>query len=124
MGVTKYVIKEGGGQKPYKGATVTIDYTGWLYDESKDDKKGTQFDSSVNRGEFKTEIGTGKVIKGWDEGILGEKQPDSGYAGGMTLGEKATLVISHDYAYGDRGFPGVIPPKSTLIFDVELKKIN
>lgn len=67
-----------------------------------------RFDSSVGRGDFKTRIGVGQVIKGWDEGIISAD-------GGMTLGEKSTLVISGDYAYGDRGFPGLIPPNATLI---------
>ncbi|KAI9795015.1 MAG: FK506 binding protein proline rotamase rapamycin-binding protein [Peltula sp. TS41687] len=143
MGVTKHITKDGNGvTSPRKGDTVTIDYTGYLYDDSKPSKKGTQFDSSKGRGDFVTKIGVGQVIRGkprlhcrlasqaeedegksvwlryvaptgWDEGVMG-----------MSLGEKATLIISSDYAYGDRGFPGRIPPGSTLVFDVELKKIN
>jgi FK506-binding protein 1 len=114
MGVTKHVLKEGNGVNfPKKGDMVTIKYTGYLYDESKSSKKGAQFDSSVGRGDFVTKIGVGKVIRGWDEGVMG-----------MSLGEEATLTISSDYAYGDRGFPGRIPPNATLIFDVELKGIN
>lgn len=67
-----------------------------------------RFDSSVGRGDFDVRIGTGQVIKGWDEGIL---ETD----GGMTLGEKAKLTITGDYAYGSRGFPGLIPPNATLV---------
>ncbi|KAK4963737.1 Fork head 1 [Elasticomyces elasticus] len=120
MGVTKQLIKEGNGtDKPKKGDQVTMEYTGNLYDQSKASSgyKGKQFDSSVGRGDFQTKIGVGQVIKGWDEGILSVD-------GGMTLGEKCTLTITGDYAYGDRGFPGLIPPNATLIFDVELKAIN
>ncbi|KAK0443189.1 peptidyl-prolyl cis-trans isomerase [Armillaria borealis] len=62
---------------------------------------------------FVTEIGVGKVIKGWDEAV-----PQ------LSLGQKARLVASADYAYGSRGFPPVIPPNSTLTFEVELLKIN
>ncbi|MCJ1403973.1 FK506-binding protein 2B, partial [Xylographa trunciseda] len=87
MGVTKRVLKEGNGvDKPKQGDEVTIEYTGNLYDQSKgesNDYRGTQFDSSVGRGDFKTQIGVGKVIKGWDEGV-----PT------MTLGEKSVLTIS------------------------------
>ncbi|KAI4739118.1 hypothetical protein E4T45_15052 [Aureobasidium sp. EXF-8846] len=115
MGVTKQIIKQGDGSTyPKNGDNVTMEYTGWI---SENGQKGKQFDSSVGRGDFDVPIGTGRVIKGWDEGIVKED-------GGMSLGEKATLTISSDYGYGDRGFPGAIPPKATLIFDVELKAIN
>ncbi|TGO51146.1 hypothetical protein BOTNAR_0366g00050 [Botryotinia narcissicola] len=117
MGVTKHNIKEGSGASPTNGQTVTIEYTGWLKDTSKGDtletQKGNQFDSSAGRGDFVVKIGVGQVIKGWDEGVTQ-----------MKLGEKATLDITPDYAYGARGFPPVIPANSTLIFDVELKKIG
>ncbi|KAG7007852.1 hypothetical protein G7Y79_00008g024900 [Physcia stellaris] len=116
MGVEKKVLKEGNGtDKPQKGDEVTIEYTGNLYDEAKadNDYRGDQFDSSIGRGDFRTQIGTGKVIRGWDEGVIT-----------MTLGEKSVLTISSDYAYGDRGFPGLIPKNSALVFVVELKAIN
>jgi len=120
MGVEKQVLKPGNGTDfPKKHDEVSMEYTGWLYDESKADKKGTQFDSSVGRGDLITPIGAGRVIRGWDEGILG-----SGTNEPMSLGEKATLTISADYGYGSRGFPGHIPANSKLIFDVELKAIN
>ncbi|KAL8793755.1 MAG: hypothetical protein Q9195_003697 [Heterodermia aff. obscurata] len=94
MGVDKVVLEEGNGvDKPSKGDEVTIEYTGNLYDEDQADNhyRGTQFDSSVGRGDFRTQIGVGKVIRGWDEGVTT-----------MTLGEKSVLTISSDYAYGDR----------------------
>ncbi|KAL8933882.1 MAG: hypothetical protein Q9211_005527, partial [Gyalolechia sp. 1 TL-2023] len=93
MGVERKVLKEGNGtDKPKKGDEVTIEYTGNLYDESEadNDYRGKEFDSSVGRGDFKTKIGVGKVIRGWDEGVTE-----------MTLGEKSILTISGDYAYGD-----------------------
>ncbi|KAK1839043.1 peptidyl-prolyl cis-trans isomerase, partial [Colletotrichum chrysophilum] len=71
------------------------------------------FDSSVGRGDFITRIGVGQVIKGWDEGVTT-----------MKVGEKATLDITSDYAYGERGFTGHIPPRADLIFDVELKHVE
>ncbi|PPJ52178.1 hypothetical protein CBER1_09900 [Cercospora berteroae] len=111
MGVTKEIISPGDGvTKAKAGDNISMEYTGKLTD-------GTQFDSSVGRGDFDVKIGTGQVIKGWDEGIL---ETD----GGMTLGEKAKLTITGDYAYGSRGFPGLIPPNATLVFDVQLKAIN
>jgi len=113
MGVTKTILKEGNGPIPKAGDKVTIEYTGFLKDESKPANKGAQFDSSVGRGAFVTKIGVGQVIKGWDEGVTT-----------MKLGEKSTLDITSDYGYGDRGFPGHIPPGASLIFDVELQKIN
>lgn len=75
---------------------------------------GSKFDSSRDRGTpFQTKIGVGQVIKGWDEGV-----PQ------LSLGEKAVLTATPDYAYGARGFPPVIPPNSTLKFEVELIKIE
>ncbi|KAF2201554.1 peptidyl-prolyl cis-trans isomerase [Delitschia confertaspora ATCC 74209] len=119
-GVTKTVLKPGNGTDfPEPGQEVSMEYTGWLYDPKKPDNKGSQFDSSVGRGDLKTPIGVGRVIKGWDEGILGNDK-----VARMSLGEKATLTISSEYGYGNRGFPGHIPPNSPLIFDVELKGIN
>jgi len=114
MGVEKTLISPGNGaDKPNKGDQVTMEYTGWLYEPSAAENRGKQFDSSVGRGDFKTEIGVGRVIRGWDEGVVD-----------MTLGEKALLTITGDYAYGARGFPGLIPPNATLLFQVQLKAIN
>ncbi|KAI9350672.1 Peptidylprolyl isomerase [Obelidium mucronatum] len=107
-GVTKQILKKGDGiHFPVTGNTVLMHYTGTLADRTK-------FDSSVDRNQpFETRIGVGQVIKGWDEGV-----PT------MSLGEKAVLVIEADWAYGDRGYPPIIPPKSQLIFEVELLKIK
>ncbi|KAL1952442.1 hypothetical protein VTO42DRAFT_5475 [Malbranchea cinnamomea] len=116
MGVTKTVLRPGNGvDRPVKGDEVIIEYRGCLYDPNAaaNHYMGKQFDSSKDRGEFKIAIGVGKVIRGWDEGVVN-----------MTLGEKSILTITGDYAYGDRGFPGLIPPHSTLVFEVELKGIN
>lgn len=120
MGVEKKIIRQGNGRDfPEKNDTVIMEYTGYLYDDSASEFKGHKFDSSIGRGDFQTRIGIGQVIKGWDEGILGNST-----SRGMSLGEKATLTISDDYGYGARGFPGHIPPNSYLVFDVELKAIN
>jgi peptidylprolyl isomerase len=100
-------IKEGTGAQPKSGQTVTVHYTGWLWE---DGKKGDKFDSSVDRGQkFPFEIGVGQVIKGWDEGV-----------GTMKVGGKRELIIPPNLAYGSRGAGGVIPPNATLLFEVEL----
>ncbi|MBC7996763.1 MAG: FKBP-type peptidyl-prolyl cis-trans isomerase [Leptolyngbya sp.] len=92
----------GQGPSPRQGQKVSVHYTGWLTD-------GKQFDSSRNRGPFQFTIGKGEVIKGWDEGVAS-----------MKVGGKRKLTVPSHLGYGDRGFPPVIPPGSTLIFDVEL----
>ncbi|KAF4623037.1 hypothetical protein D9613_001448 [Agrocybe pediades] len=108
MGVTVETLVPGDGVRfPKKGDRVTIHYVGTLTD-------GKVFDSSRARGSpFVTEIGTGKVIRGWDEGVLQ-----------LSVGQKAVLTATPDYAYGGRGFPPAIPPNATLKFEVELLKIN
>ncbi|KAI1320841.1 FK506-binding protein 1 [Mortierella claussenii] len=108
MGVTKTTLSPGDGQNfPKQGDTVAIHYVGTL-------KDGTKFDSSRDRNDpFVTQIGVGRVIKGWDEGV-----PQ------LSLKEKAILQITPDYGYGPRGFPPVIPPNADLTFEVELLRIN
>lgn len=102
--------KPGTGAEAASGQNVTVHYTGWLYDETKADKKGTKFDSSRDRNEpFTFRLGAGEVIRGWDEGVAG-----------MKVGGQRTLTIPPQYGYGARGAGGVIPPNATLVFDVEL----
>lgn len=92
---------------PQPGDLLTVHYTGTL-------TNGKKFDSSLDRNKpFQFRIGQGMVIRGWDEGFAK-----------LSLGEKARLTVPPLMAYGDRGFPGLIPPMSTLVFDVELLKIN
>ncbi|GAA99646.1 hypothetical protein E5Q_06347 [Mixia osmundae IAM 14324] len=109
MGVTVERISPGDGKSyPKAGDNVSMHYVGTLQ------SNGNKFDSSRDRGTpFQTKIGVGQVIKGWDEGV-----PQ------LSLGEKAKLICTPDYAYGARGYPPVIPANSTLIFEVELLKIN
>jgi FKBP-type peptidyl-prolyl cis-trans isomerase len=101
------VLQEGQGEEVKSGDTVTVHYTGTLID-------GTKFDSSLDRGEpFSFVNGAGQVISGWEEGTLG-----------MKVGEKRKLTIPYNMAYGENGIPGVIPERATLVFEIELLKIN
>ncbi|WP_422387046.1 FKBP-type peptidyl-prolyl cis-trans isomerase [Anabaena sphaerica] len=100
-------LVEGTGKTPKSGQTVEVHYVGILED-------GTKFDSSRDRNQtFKFKIGTGQVIKGWDEGVIT-----------MKVGGRRQLIIPSELGYGARGSGGVIPPNSTLIFDVELISVQ
>jgi FKBP-type peptidyl-prolyl cis-trans isomerase len=100
-------ITVGTGAEVKVGDTVTVNYVGTLED-------GTKFDSSYDRNlPFDTQIGVGRVIKGWDQGIVG-----------MKVGGKRKLTIPSDLAYGDSGAGGVIPGKATLIFEIELLAVK
>src|SRR5579871_6635296 len=103
--------KVGTGATPRSGQTCVMHYTGWLYENGA---KGKKFDSSVDRNEpFSFAIGTGNVIRGWDEGVAT-----------MKVGGKRTLIIPPALGYGARGAGGVIPPNATLLFDVELLAVK
>jgi FKBP-type peptidyl-prolyl cis-trans isomerase FkpA len=110
----KVDVKQGNGSEAMAGKAVVVHYTGWIYDESKPDKKGAKFDSSRDRQQpFGFPLGAGKVIRGWDEGVAG-----------MKVGGQRTLIIPPAMGYGERGAGGVIPPNATLIFDVELLEVK
>ena len=97
----------GSGDEAKAGQSVTVHYTGWLYN---DGVQGKKFDSSKDRGDpFVFSLGAGMVIKGWDEGVAG-----------MKIGGARTLIIPAALGYGARGAGGAIPPNATLKFDVEL----
>ena len=100
-------LRAGSGATPKTGDLVTVHYTGWLTD-------GTKFDSSVDRDEpFQFGLGLRQVIAGWDQGVAT-----------MQVGDKVKLTIPHHLAYGERGYPGAIPPRATLVFEVELLAIG
>ncbi len=101
--LVKLDLKLGDGAEAVKGKRAKVHYTGTLID-------GSKFDSSVDRGEpFTFMLGAGQVIKGWDEGVVG-----------MKVGGKRKLTIPYQMAYGEAGRPPKIPPKATLLFDIEL----
>jgi FKBP-type peptidyl-prolyl cis-trans isomerase len=106
-GLQYWDVKVGTGAEAHSGQHVKVDYTGWLI-------TGKKFDSSVGTGKpFEFLIGAGQVIKGWDEGVAG-----------MKVGGKRQLRIPGNLAYGKAGYPGLIPPDATLIFDVGLVDVR
>lgn len=107
-------VKVGTGADAVAGRAITVHYTGWLYSESASDHHGTKFDSSVDRNVPYTFIlGSGTVIKGWDQGIPG-----------MKVGGQRTLVIPPSLGYGSAGAAPQIPGNATLVFDVQLLSVN
>jgi FKBP-type peptidyl-prolyl cis-trans isomerase len=105
--LTMVDVREGTGATAQAGNTVTVHYTGTL-------TNGNKFDSSRDRGQgFTFKLGAGMVIKGWDQGVAG-----------MKVGAVRKLTIPPHLAYGDAGFPPVIPPGSTLVFEVELLSVK
>lgn len=100
----------GNGAEARQGMTVSVHYTGWLYDPSAADKRGKKFDSSKDRGQpFDFPLGAGQVIPGWDEGVAG-----------MKVGGRRILTIPSKMGYGPRGAGEDIPPNAALVFEVEL----
>ena len=100
-------LREGTGPEAKAGQTVVVHYVGTLTD-------GKKFDSSRDRGQgFSFPLGGGRVIKGWDQGVAG-----------MKVGQLRKLTIPPELGYGARGYPPVIPPNSTLVFEVELLEIK
>ena len=97
------------------GNTVTVNYTGWLYDAAAANFRGAQFDSSlgVGRTPFSFKLGAGQVIAGWDQGVAG-----------MKVGGTRTLIIPSSLGYGSVGAGGVIPPNAALVFNVEMLAVK
>jgi FKBP-type peptidyl-prolyl cis-trans isomerase FkpA len=105
-------LRAGSGTAAASGSTLSVTYTGWLYDESRPDQKGLQFDSNVGGTPFTFTLGAAQVIQGWDQGLVG-----------IQTGGIRRLVVPPGLAYGSIR-NGPIPPNSTLIFDVEVTAVE
>jgi FKBP-type peptidyl-prolyl cis-trans isomerase len=113
-GLSMRILEPGDGDIAAPGQLATVHYTGWLHDPEAPDGRGDKFDSSVDRGQyFEFPLGAGRVIKGWDQGVAG-----------MSVGETRELLIAPEMAYGDRQVGNLIPPGSTLLFEVELAGLD
>jgi FKBP-type peptidyl-prolyl cis-trans isomerase FkpA len=105
-------LRVGTGAEATTGRHLSVNYTGWLYNSTAPDKKGAQFDASQPGQPFVVWLGTGQVIAGWDQGIVG-----------MKVGGLRRLIIPGDLAYGRTGAGNSIPPNATLVFDIELVSV-
>ncbi len=113
-GLSARILQEGEGDPAEIGQVAVVHYTGWLYDETAENNRGNKFDSSVDRDEyFSFMLGAGRVIQGWDQGVVG-----------MKVGEKRELTIAPEMGYGERGAGAVIPPGATLVFEIELAELQ
>ncbi|CAK0748086.1 Peptidyl-prolyl cis-trans isomerase [Gammaproteobacteria bacterium] len=112
--LVKTDIKPGEGDLAISGKNVTVHYTGWLYDMNASNHYGYKFDSSRDRNQpFSFRLGAGKVIMGWDQGLVG-----------MKVGGQRELIIPSDLGYGARGAGRAIPPNTALVFEIELLKVD
>lgn len=113
-GLTMRILQEGTGAIAEIGQTVSVHYTGWLHDVAAPNARGAKFDSSLDRDQhFEFPLGGGRVIKGWDQGVVG-----------MKVGETRELTIAPEMAYGERAVGELIPPGSTLVFEVSLAGLS
>jgi FKBP-type peptidyl-prolyl cis-trans isomerase len=106
-------LRAGTGAEATVGRQLAVNYSGWLYDPGRPENKGTQFDSNTGRGPFGFQLGAGRVIRGWDQGLVG-----------MRVGGQRRLVIPPELGYGAGGSPPAIPANATLVFDVELLDVQ
>jgi len=113
-GLSMRMLREGTGATAEINHIAVVHYTGWLFDPTAEFNRGDKFDSSVDRGQhFEFPLGARRVIRGWDEGVVG-----------MKIGEVRELTIAPKLAYGDRQVGALIPPGSTLVFEVELANLK
>lgn len=106
-------IAIGTGAVAAAGNLVTVHYSGWLFDAAAANSRGALFDSSVGKSPFQFKLGVGQVIAGWDQGVAG-----------MRAGGTRTLIIPSSLGYGTTGVPGVIPPNTALVFNVEVLAVQ
>lgn len=111
---TRTDLEVGTGREAVKGRTLSVHYTGWLYDPTQPEMKGRMFDASRDRGPFSFQLGAGQVIPGWDQGF-----------DGMKIGGRRRLIIPPSLGYGvDGAGGGIIPPNATLLFEMELLEVQ
>ena len=110
--LTQTDLVVGSGAVAATGNSITVEYTGWLYDATKTDNKGLQFDTSTGRAPFTFTLGSGQVIAGWDQGLVN-----------LRVGGTRRLLVPPSLAYGTTR-NGPIPANSTLVFDVQLVSIQ
>jgi FKBP-type peptidyl-prolyl cis-trans isomerase FkpA len=103
----------GTGTEAVAGRRLTVHYTLWQYDPTRPENKGTQYQTSVGAAPFGFTLGTGGVIRGWDQGVVG-----------MRVGGRRRLVLPPELAYGAAGSAPTIPPNATLIFEIELLDVQ
>jgi len=108
---TQTDLRAGSGTEAVNGSVVTVEYSGWFYDQSQPDAKGVQFDTTTGRGPFTFTIGAGQVIAGWEQGVVG-----------MHVGGLRRLIVPPSLAYGSSRV-GLIPPNATLVFEIELTDV-
>lgn len=106
-------VRVGTGADATPSRRLSVHYTGWLYDPTRPEQKGAQFETSVGRAPFAFTLGIGQVIRGWDQGVVG-----------MKVGGLRRLVLPPELAYGAGGSPPVIPPNATLVFEIELLDVQ
>lgn len=114
--VKKLIVEDtivGNGKQASKGKKIKVHYTGWLYDPIRPMGRGKQFDTSAGKEPFEFQLGSGQVIKGWDDGFES-----------MKVGGKRKIIIPSEMGYGERGAGGEIPPNAPLMFEVELLDVN
>jgi len=105
-------LQLGSGTAAETGKSVTVNYTGWLYDPEKGEQKGLMFDTSMGRTPFTFVLGAGAVIPGWDKGVVG-----------MQVGGLRRLIVPPSLAYGQNRY-SIIPPNATLLFEIELLDVQ
>jgi FKBP-type peptidyl-prolyl cis-trans isomerase FkpA len=102
-------LRVGSGAAASAGSTVSVNYVGWLYDDTDQEKKGEQFDASREGRPFVFWLGASQVIQGWEQGIVG-----------MKVGGLRRLIVPSSLAYGRSGAGNTIPPNASLVFEIEL----
>jgi FKBP-type peptidyl-prolyl cis-trans isomerase len=106
-------IKIGEGQEAKNGMRLTAHYTAWLFDASAPDRRGKEFESTQGKQPYEFLLGRGDLLPGWEQGFFGFQE-----------GGRRELTIPPELAYGEQGFPGKVPPKTAVVYEIELLKVT